>query len=186
MAYSFQEFCDDCRKSLVADSGPKGLDEVRLHLEKLFKRPEFLDELLGPDVKVGRHIVHHDEETDMYVLAHIFEEPGSSPPHDHGPYWVVYGNATGYTDMTEWKRLDDGAKEGYAEIVPEREYRLDAGMASAFRKGQIHSIRYPGKTRFVRVTGGDVEGSQTLRFDPEAKAVRIEDRSKLNRVASGR
>jgi len=168
----------------LEDSGPAGRERVRLHLEKLLARPGFIEERLGPNPPAGRHIIHHDPETDMYVLAHIYETGGESSPHDHGPHWVIYGNATGYTDMTEWRRLDDGKREGYAELESQKPYRVESGMAVVFDVGKIHSIRYPNGTRFVRVTGGDVESGKNLRFDVKSKKVMVQDRAKENRIAS--
>ncbi len=99
MAYTFDAFCADCNKALKADAGEAGRGEVRKHLDKILERPEFIGEILGADPSVGRHIVHHDKETDMYVMAHVFKEPGSAMPHDHGPYWVIYGNSAGPTNL---------------------------------------------------------------------------------------
>ncbi len=184
MAYTFDAFCADCNKALKADAGEAGRREVRKHLDKILERPEFIGEILGADPSVGRHIVHHDKETDMYVMAHVFKEPGSAMPHDHGPYWVIYGNSAGYTDMTEYRRLDDGSREGYAELEVSRQYRIETGSSSIFDVGAIHSIDYPANTTFIRLTGGDVESGKNLRFNPESKTVEIQDRSKENRVTS--
>ena len=186
MSTVFDSFCASCRESLLADRGETGREEVCRHLESLLAHPEFIDDLLGADVSPGRHIIHHDPETDMYVLAHVFEEPGRGAPHDHGPFWVAYGNAAAYTDMTEWRRVDDGSREGAAELEVTKEYRLEAGMAKMFDVGAIHSISYPANARFIRVTSGDAESGKNLRFNVEAKTVEVQDRGSEDRIASRR
>ena len=40
--------------------------------------------------------------------------------------------------MTLWKRLDDGADDASPELVKERSFRLNPGMAGTFEVGQIH------------------------------------------------
>ena len=54
----------------------------------------------------GTTTLYHDPDTDFHVLAHCFTNGSKSPPHDHGPSWAVYGQVTGYTDMTVWNRTD--------------------------------------------------------------------------------
>jgi len=50
-------------------------------------------------------------------------------------------------------------------------------MASAFAVGDIHSIEFGDDTFFIRVTGGDVETKQTLKFDPDKKTVEVANRA---------
>jgi hypothetical protein len=94
---------------------------------------------------------------------------------------VIYGNYKNPTRMRRWRRLDDGSKPGYAEVEVSRDFMNEAGHASAFAVGDIHSIEYGDDTFFIRVTGGDVETKKTLRFDPEKKSVQIADRAQGQR-----
>lgn len=184
MAYTFGEFCADCSRELKADAGEAGRLAVQKHFEKILLHTEFINEALGENPPAGRHIIFVDKETDMNVMVHVMKDAGFAVPHDHGPYWVIYGNATGYTDMKDFKRLDDGSKEGYAELEVSQEYRINPGESSVFDVGDIHSIDYPANSIFVRLTSGDVESGSNLRFNMENKTVEIQDRSKEGRVAS--
>jgi len=83
--------------------------------------------------------------------------------------------------MTRWKRLDSGQTPGHAELTVQKQFRLNAGEAAAFAKGDIHSIAYGDDTFFIRVTGGDVEKQQTLRFNLEKQTVEVEDRAQRPR-----
>jgi hypothetical protein len=47
--------------------------------------------------------------------------------------------------------------------------------------GDIHSIEFGDDTFFIRVTGGDVETKETLRFDVEKKTVEIANRAQGQR-----
>jgi hypothetical protein len=79
--------------------------------------------------------------------------------------------------MKIWEHLDGGGQEGYADLKVGRDVTLKPGHAVALLRGQVHSIAYPDRTFFLRITGGDVEAQKTLRFDPERKTVAVEDRA---------
>jgi hypothetical protein len=64
----------------------------------------------------------------------------------------------------------------------QKEFSLQPGHADAFAPGDIHSIEYGPDTFFVRVTGGDVERQQTLRFNLEERTVEIADRARGQRA----
>ena len=88
-----------------------------------------------------------------------------SPPHDHGASWAIYGQATHYTDMIEWEREDNGADTKHAKLKPVKKYRLTPGKAGIYQDGKIHSIDYPDHSRFIRVTGTNLDQIQRVRFD---------------------
>jgi len=139
MAYELDQFISDCRSILLQDPGPAGREEVRTQLERLLRNPDFVRE-------------HCDK-------ARV------SPPHDHGDSWAIYGQATHYTDMTEWEREDDGADPEHAKLKPAKKYRLTPGHAGIYQDGKIHSIDYPDHARFVRVTGTNLDRIHRVRFD---------------------
>lgn len=176
--YNVEQFLADTRETIISKGIPNGLEEIRRHLERLLQHPTLLQDYLGdPPPFPPRQAIAHDPETDVHVLVHGRDKAGKSVPHDHGPCWVIYGNYTNYTLMRRWKRQDAGGSEGHAELALQKEFRLDAGQAAAFAIGDIHSIEYPDRTYFIRVTGGDVEQQKTLRFDPDKQTVEVEDRA---------
>jgi hypothetical protein len=178
MPYTLDEFCRECREALAADPGPGGRESIRRHLEKLLGNAEFVAATLGPDAEPGAHTLYRDPEFDFVVLAHINEAAHKSPPHDHGASWAVYGQATEYTDMTEYRRTDGGAGAGAASLEKLRSYRLTPGKAGRYDVGDIHAIDYPAKARFLRVTGTDLGQVERLKYDTAAgKAEVIENAS---------
>jgi hypothetical protein len=181
-AYSLDQFLADTRATIKTKGIPAGLAEIRDHLEKLLHNPDLLKKHLGDPVPyTERTTIGHDPETDVHVLVHGREKAGKSSVHDHGPCWVVYGNYKNATRMRRWRRLDDGSKAGYAEVTLQREFMNEPGHAAAFAVRDIHSIEYGDDTFFLRVTGGDVETKETLRFDVETKTVKVADRAKGQR-----
>jgi predicted metal-dependent enzyme (double-stranded beta helix superfamily) len=166
MAYDLEQFIADCRTALSRDPGPRGREEVRARLERLLANPDFLRRYCGDDQPQGLRVLHQDPELGFQILAHINDQPRTSPPHDHGESWAIYGQATQYTDMTEWERLDDGSDPEHTKLQPKRKYRLTPGQAGIYQDRAIHSIDYPAKARFIRVTGTNLDRIPRLRFDP--------------------
>jgi hypothetical protein len=176
--YNVEQFLAATRATIQARGIPSGLEAIRHHVEHLLANPTLLQDYIGNPVPYReRTTIGYDPETDVHVLVHGREKGGQSAPHDHGPCWVVYGQYKHYTDMTRWKRLDSGGTAGHAELTVQKQFRLNAGEAAAFAKGDIHSIAYGDDTFFIRVTGGDVEKQKTLRFNLEKQTVEVEDRA---------
>lgn len=178
MAYDLEQFCADCRAALKSNPGEGGHETIRQNLEKLLGDDAFVAAHCGPDAEPGIRTIYRDEETDFNVLVHVYEAGKTGPPHDHGNSWAVYGQVAEYTDMTAWKRLDDGSADGRAELEKQQTARLEPGMAGTFEVGDIHSIHFPDGARFVRVTGTDLDAIPTRRFDPDAGSVAVGSRLK--------
>lgn len=164
MAYELDQFISDCRSILSQDPGPAGREKVRTQLERLLQNPDFVRRNCEEATR-GLHVLYEDPELGFQVLAHINDKARVSPPHDHGDSWAIYGQATHYTDMTEWEREDDGADPAHAKLKPVKKYRLMPGHAGIYQDGKIHSIDYPEHARFVRVTGTNLDRIDRVRFD---------------------
>jgi hypothetical protein len=171
MSYDLDQFVSDCRSILKRDPGPNGREEVRVRLERLLGNPEFVQEYCGDHVPRGLKVLYDDPDLGFQVLAHINDKARVSPPHDHGASWAIYGQATHYTDMIEWDRLDDGSNDGQAKLKPVKKYRLTPGHAGIYQDGKIHSIDYPDYARFIRVTGTNLDQIDRVRFDLESGKV---------------
>ncbi len=165
MAYELEEFCNDCRAALKADPGDGGREQVRQYLEKLLDNADFVAANCAPDAERGRHTLYHDDELDFHVLAHVYDKGQASSPHNHGSSWAAYGQAVGKTEMTVWRRTDDGSKEGRASLEVADRFHLEPGKAGVFHPGDIHSIDFTAGSRFIRVTGTDIAAAGQTRFN---------------------
>jgi predicted metal-dependent enzyme (double-stranded beta helix superfamily) len=164
MSYSLNDFCSDTRSILREQDDHDGREQVRQKLERLLRDPDFRAEY-GADKTSGVRQIYEDPELHFCVLAYNMTTPRTSPPHDHGESWAVYGQAEGHTDMTIW-RAEDG------NVEPVRTFRLEPGQAGLFDVREIHSIQYAEGAKFVRVTGVDLSKVSRRVFDPETGAVR--------------
>jgi predicted metal-dependent enzyme (double-stranded beta helix superfamily) len=165
MSYTLDQFISDCRSILARDPGPAGREEVRLRLERLLGNQDFLREYCSDEAPQGLRLLYEDPGLGFQVLAHINDKARVSPPHDHGASWAIYGQATKYTEMTEWERVDGASDTDRAELKPVKKYRLMPGQAGIYQDGKIHSIDYPDKARFIRVTGTNLDKIDRVRFD---------------------
>ncbi len=91
--------------------------------------------------------------------------------HDHGSMWTVYGVYEGQEVIARYERVDDGSREGYAEIRPT--VRLDAGPGTVdcvlpyAIHNEVNETDAPSLAIIVRSeNGGRVLQS---RFDPERR-----------------
>ena len=155
MPYTLNEFTADCRAALSDDPDVNGRQKVRNQLCRLLMEDVFVNAHCSPEVEPGTSLLYEDDTLGFQVVAHIMGDAYDGGPHDHGASWAIYGQAVGYTDMTEWARLDDGSAEGVAKIEQANEYRLERGDAGIFDDFKIHSISYPSGAQFIRVTGVD-------------------------------
>ena len=178
MPYTLDAFVKDAQAALKTDTGPGGREKIRVLLEKLLTNAAFVDEAVGPAAPIGTRKLYEDKELGFVVLAHCNAKGHKSPPHDHGSSWAVYGQAIKHTDMSVYRRLDGGNGAGEAKLEKVKSYRLEPGHAGIYDVGAIHAIDYPEGSRFVRVTGRDLDYVQRLKFDTVAgKAVTIESAS---------
>ena len=165
MPYDLDQFIADCRSDLAQDPGPQGRERVRVNLERLLGNEEFVRTYCSDSEPRGLKILYEDPKLGFQVLRHANDKARASPPHDHGASWAIYGQASKYTDMIEWEREDDGGDPKHAKLKPARTYRLDPGHAGIYQDGTIHSIDYPDRAVFVRVTGTNLDTINRIRID---------------------
>jgi hypothetical protein len=156
MAYTLDEFCSESRVILKAQTLPNALPQIAERLGRLLDNPAFVTATFSDDMPPGKRVLHHDPETDFYVLAHVQEGSKVGQPHSHGSSWAIYGNAREHTEMTEWRRTNPQS-EDHAVLEAVSKYRLEPGQTRAYGPGVIHSTAHPQKAWVIRVTGTDLD-----------------------------
>ena len=172
MSYDFEQFITEVRAALRHGSGPAELEGVRQRLAKLLSNDAFVERTCGAAAEGGLHRLHVDDELGFEVLAHVNDKARKSPPHDHGESWAIYGQAIGYTDMTEYRRVDDGSNPEQAKLEQTRRYRLKPGEVGVFAGSAIHAIDYPDKSRFIRVTGTNLDAIERIAYDEQTGRIK--------------
>ncbi|MGD9946174.1 MAG: hypothetical protein AB7F71_18105 [Burkholderiaceae bacterium] len=166
MSPALQSLCRNCQATLKHNGGTEGLQEVRRHLETALRDGAIIDEYLGPGAAPGLHLLYTDPELGFQVIAHVNAKGKTSPPHDHGTSWAIYGQAVAYTDMTDWERDGaEGVRRGHTT-------RLNPGDVGVFPPGAVHSISFPAASSYVRITGTNLDTIPRTMFDPETGTAR--------------
>ncbi len=173
MSYSLDQFCNDCHDFLSNGATDESREQIRAKLEQLLVNQDFIKATFSEDMAPGKRVLYHDTDSDAYVLAHIQNVGKGGKPHSHGSSWAIYGNITGFTDMTEWRRVN-GEDEDHAELEVDSAYRINPGEAKAYGPGLIHSTAHPEGAWVIRITGCDLDHEPRFRFNPERDKILAE------------
>ena len=157
MAYTIEQFSKDCHDAYKADQGEKGLEQVRVCLEKALTDKDFVKAHMGPDNTNPRTILYEDPEFGFCIVAHVHTGPKGGHPHDHGPTWAIYGQADGTTTMTEWKVVKQGQGGEASLVEPEKTYELKPGMAVVYPSNRVHSPDRKSSTKLIRIEGKNLD-----------------------------
>lgn len=165
MSYSLQDFSRDAREILKNGSSRSDVEKVKTHMERLLVEPQFVKEYFGDKQPLGLHRIYVDPQLGFEAMTYRYTEARKSNPHDHGDSWAIYGQVAEYTEMTLWQRTDGGADPDYAKLKAGTPYRLTPGKAGVYYGRELHSTATPVNTRYLRVTGTDLENIERLRID---------------------
>ena len=165
MDAKLERFATQCHDFLKAEPGPAGREKVVGALEAVLKDADFVANHLGEGTG-GRDVLYEDQELGFCILAHAYEGASQSAPHDHGPAWAIYGQASGETEMTEWEVMEPASEERPGKVKPVKTYALKPGMACLYNEGQLHSPRRETSTRLIRIEGMNMDRVKRLRYEP--------------------
>jgi predicted metal-dependent enzyme (double-stranded beta helix superfamily) len=155
---NLEEFCN--RFEDVASRGekiPQILHEGRALLAELMATTEWFQLFLKrivmdtafrqqqkPSRWMNEYTVHRSPEGNFVILAYIWEPHQIDEIHDHNS-WGVIGTLTGKVSEHKYRRIDDGAKDGYAEL-----------------EEISHCLIMPGDTSSVMPLGGGIHRMENL------------------------
>ena len=163
MATTIEQFAARCHDALKAHPGTEGRTRICEMVREVLREPEFVKTYI-PENTPERKVLYEDKELGFTILAHGYEGAKNSSPHDHGPTWAIYGQASGETIMTDWdviERPNDG-KPGKAKHV--RDYTMKPGMAYLYEPGVLHSPRRENSTRLLRIEGQNLDRIKRLPY----------------------
>ena len=89
----------------------------------------------------------------------------TSPPHDHGPSWAIYGQARGETEMTDWELVEPASTDKPGKVRPVKTYKLTPGTAYVYNEGDLHAPRCTAPTRLIRLEGVNMAKVRRLRYE---------------------
>lgn len=163
MPQTLQQFATKCHDILKANPGPAGREQVCAALREVLKDEAFVREHLN-DKTGEREILYEDPELGFCILAHHYQGPKVSPPHDHGPSWAIYGQARGETEMSDYELLEPAAEDKPGKVRKIRTYKLTPGVAHVYNEGDLHSPTRTASTHLIRIEGINMEKVRRLKY----------------------
>ena len=166
MPYTLSQLAADIRGTLEANPGHDGRDKLRAHVSRALKDEAFVAENLKDRTKGGnpREILYEDDKLGFCICAHVYEPNAVGNPHDHGTSWAIYGQATGVTEMTDWRVVENGDDVKPTLVVPERTYDLKPGDAHLYDIGFIHSPLRRMPVKLIRIEGANLDNVKRTRI----------------------
>lgn len=164
MAHTIEQFSADCSKILNEEPGPAGRQKVCALLREALSDPSFVAKTLTDDVP-ERKVLYEDPKLGFVILAHHYQGAKESAPHDHGPYWAIYGQARGETLMSDWELLEPATEQKPGKVRKKRDYALKPGMAYLYNEGDLHSPKRDASTHLIRIEGKNMETVKRFKFE---------------------
>lgn len=170
----FQKFIDDLRAAFA--HGPDtaaAMEKARSLLEGLVADEELRARSKDwPSTEGHKNLLlYEDPDYGFVINAVVRTAHRKGGIHDHAHAWTAYGLLDGEEKLERYSRLDDGSREGYAEIRLDSVTEGGPGTVDLVPPFDIHSEK-GGAARSVavivrseRLVGRVLQG----RFDPEAK-----------------
>ena len=155
MTHTVASFAADCKRILSAEPGPSGRKKVCALVQEVLKDEAFIARHLRDDTP-NREILYEDPDLGFTILGHVNLSAKSTLPHDHGPTWAIYGQASGETIMTDWECLERPAEGKPGRVRFAKSYSLTPGMVYLYNEGDLHSPRRDAPTRLIRIEGVNV------------------------------
>ncbi len=167
---TLDQFAADTKRLLRDHPGTEGRKKVCALVADTLKDKAFVEATIrsdGPE----RKVLYEDPDLGFTILAHAYQGAKNSSPHDHGPTWAIYGQASGETVMTDWECLARPTETTPGKARRLHDYTLRPGMAYLYEPGVLHSPRRAGSTTLLRIEGVNVEKIRRLPYDAVEDAV---------------
>jgi predicted metal-dependent enzyme (double-stranded beta helix superfamily) len=150
---AFDKFIRDVRAAWKElPSTEERMKKVQVLLEGLVKDPSMREHSKNwPSTEGHKNLLLYEEPDCQFVINAVVRTPGRDGRiHDHAHAWTAYGVLDGIERLERYRRIDDGAKQGYALIELESLTRGYPGKVDLVAPYAIHSEK-GGPTRSVAV-----------------------------------
>ena len=157
MTYLLEDLVKDIRGILKKDGIENGSDKVCYFVQKALMDQNFVPKNLS-DRNNGedeREVLYEDKELGFCICGHVYDKDANGFPHDHGPSWAVYGQATGETEMTDWKIVK--REEETIFVEPDKTYIMKPGNVHFYGVGKVHSPKREEPVRLLRIEGKNLD-----------------------------
>jgi predicted metal-dependent enzyme (double-stranded beta helix superfamily) len=163
VGHTLETFAAQCHDFIKAEPGPAGRKKVCGLLSQVLADEKFVAKYVDPNTK-ERNILYQDPDFGFCIIAHNYEGPKTSDPHDHGPSWAIYGQARGETAMNDWSLLEAASEQKPGKVKHVRTYKLTPGVAHLYNEGDLHSPTRDASTKLIRIEGMDMTTVKRFKY----------------------
>jgi len=159
MGYTLDELAADIHSELARDRSPAAMEAVCRLVSRALVNDNFLATHLK-DKTAGanpREVLYQDPQLGFCICGHVYSSRAIGSPHDHGPSWAIYGQATGVTEMTEWKIVERGEAGRPSLVEPVRTYLMHPGDVRFYDVGAVHSPKREAPVKLIRIEGQNLD-----------------------------
>lgn len=173
---SLEEYIGEIRSVWGDGKDPQLPFKVKALMEELFASTSpdepWMAQLIR-EAKPAREL-YRDPDHGFIQMGHVHGKGHGNQPHDHGPCWVVYGSYRGLTEITLYRRSDDGKEPGRATLEKKELHRLEPGVVYPYLSGDIHSTSAVETPAVVfRFLSYDLEKVERHRYNPEKGTISL-------------
>ncbi|MFI5266206.1 MAG: hypothetical protein ACHQ7M_02395 [Chloroflexota bacterium] len=121
----------------------------------------------------GSNLLFHEDADHGFVVNAVVRDPHrTGAVHDHAHTWTAYGELVGCESIARYERVDDGSREGYAELRPAGMIDAQAGVVDVVPPWLVHSETSLDQRAVAIIVRSQKLGSfQQNHFDPAAHTV---------------
>jgi predicted metal-dependent enzyme (double-stranded beta helix superfamily) len=125
-----------------------------------------------PEQGFGFQLLHEEPDHNLAVALLNWLPGRGTPPHDHGTWGVVVG-VEGDEVNTFFKRVDDGSRDGHAELKQLSSKAFSPGEAIGITPSIIHSVHNETDQISVslHVYGRHINFTNRSKFDVDHQTV---------------
>jgi predicted metal-dependent enzyme (double-stranded beta helix superfamily) len=170
--YGVEQYVDDLRSIVRKQTDPQRIvAAVRPFAMKLASTPHWVKEEFwgcNEEQGFGIHLLHEEDNHDLAVFVISWLPDRGTLAHNHKTWAVVVG-MHGDEKETEWRRMDDGKRPGYAKLRRVGERVMRAGDVSSCMPDDIHTVWNVGteKSMSLHTYGRHINFTGRSEFEPD-------------------
>ena len=170
-------------KRIVAKSGIDRavLAQILEALKRLAARSEFWGDADYPEPEPGvrhaRYLIREDADRGYALYLNVMRRGNRTPIHNHTT-WACIAAVEGGEHNYLYRRIDDGATPGHAEVVEDGVVLVQPGGGVALMPDDIHAVEIQDDEiiRHLHMYGRALETlSERVAYDPAAKTYKKMD-----------
>jgi hypothetical protein len=162
MVYTLTQLAADIRETLKSVGGRAAKERICGYVSRSLTDESFIATHLK-DRAPGAHpreVLYEDPELGFCICGHVYDGAADGAPHDHGASWAIYGQATGFTEMTDWRIVKKGSAGEPSLVERVKTYRMNPGDAHLYDVGDVHSPKRGAPVRLIRIEGQNLDRVQ--------------------------